>query len=599
MTRRLASLSLCIGLILPASALAGDVVKDALSAVPSQAMVVVCVPSLKQLDADYQQVVENLGLKMMIPPQWHSLLAGIKQTLPMLSGVDEEGSLAIVIMPATNVMELQMKQAILLPTKDPKGIIEAMMGQAGEGGLWTVTMMGQPAHAAITKTGLVLAAFPDVVKAVKDAEESLHQKLNPVELKALQGLDVLVWGNAEVLAGLVKPMWEGMVLPVMMAAQSTGGAFDKVGMETNKRQVEMLLEGASSLGFGIALDKNGVGLRGLVTVKPGSELAKQVKLRTTEGSLLQGLPGGDYMLVAGELIDPEASKEGIKQLDPFFALADGIEEVDQAKVSRLKDIVREFIPLMTGMRVAIAGLPPGPEGLLGLTVIIDTADAKKLLDLKGQGIDLAKQLASDAAKSETADEELQQVIDAIVYNSEAEEIAGVKVGHFKFDLSKIEAVDEDDLEDINKVIGKDGVLARIAPADDKTVVVAFGGGKERMAKLLEQAKKKDAPLDDDAGIKRIAAHIPKERASVGYLAVDRVIAFIQDVQRALDEEVLPIQMPAINAPVAMSMTGGNGWMQGDVFLPTELLVAGKDAVMTMMGPMMAPPAAVPCQTDCR
>ena len=87
-----------------------------------------------------------------------------------------------------------------------------------------------------------------------------------------------------------------------------------------------------------------------------------------------------------------------------------------------------------------------------------------------------------------------------------------------------------------------------------------------------------------------------------YVALDQIFLSVNDVLAELGEERLPIPVPQIDAPVAMAASGGDGFVQLDLFLPMELLIAGKNAGMAMMGSMMAPqpapaPAPVPTESD--
>ena len=574
---------------------AGDVVKDALAPIPADVVAFVCIPSLQQLDSDYQQAVINLGLQPFVPPPWNSPVAVLKQKLPMLEGIEEKGSVALVFMPAETVFELQMKQALLIPAKDPKGMIETMGGQAGEGGLWSINMMGQPSHAAIRGKQVIIAAQAEVAKTLKETQTSIAGKLKPADLKALEGQDLTVWVNGDRFFKLVKPMVDGVLTPMMMA-QAGGGGFEAKSAEMNKKNIDMFFEGAASMSLGLALDGGGVGLRWAMTSKPGTELAKRTKIKNTDGSLLGGLPSAKYMAAFGQTVDPVQVEASFEQMDPLFSMADEVEEIDQEKMQQLKSILKEMLPMITGTRGLVEGLAPGPDGLFGASLVVDTTDGKKWLEYVGKLVDLAEQMLADAAKHETADEEFKKwsatVIEALSFNSEAEEVAGSKVGHLKFDLTKVEDIDEEDLEDVTKVIGQDGMLLRMAPVDARTVAIGFGGGKGRMGTLIETAKKKDSPLDGDAGIKKVAAFLPKKRASVAYVAIDQILACIPNVMKAVgEEEAFPVQMPVIDAPLAMAASGGDGWMQLDMFMPTELLVASKDAGMMMAGSMMAPPPA--------
>lgn len=587
MKRKLVCLFLGVALVLPSSAQAEDALTGALNAIPGDAIGIVCIPSIKVLDGDYQQAIVNLELQPFVQPPMNSLVGLFKQYMPMLEGINENAPLAIVFMPAANPFELMMKQALLIPVEDPQAMIEKMGGVAGEEGLWTIDMMGQPAHAAVRNKHLVIAQMPDVAKAIKESKESIGGKLSPSDKSALEGLDLFVWVDGDRLLQLVKPMLDGIMAPALAMQQSAGG-FQAKSAEMNKKSLDMMVEGLRTLAIGLSLGDGGLGLRLAMTTKPGTDLAKQWRMKNTTGSLLQGLPASGYAIAFGQTMDPELTKASLKNLDDVFAMGEDVEEIDAEKLKKLQALIEEAVPMLTGLRFMMAPLPPGPEGLVGIGFVIDTTDSKNLLDLKDRFVNLGLEMLADVA-AKTEDEELGQLKDAITYKQEAEEIGGVQVQHFSIDLAKFDDIDEEDREDIFKVIGKDGILFRAAPVNSKKIVLAFGGGKDLMASLMKQALDSGAPLDADTGIKKVSAGLPKERAQVAYFAVDRILDLVNRVMVTLEEEPLPVTMPPINAPLAMVGSGGDGWIRGDLVVPTELLIAAKNAVMTMMGTMGAPP----------
>lgn len=219
--------------------------------------------------------------------------------------------------------------------------------------------------------------------------------------------------------------------------------------------------------------------------------------------------------------------------------------------------------------------------MFALSVILDTSSSKQWLGLAAKAVEISKKLLADAS-ADWIDEDVKMAISAIAYDTEKESIGGVKVSHLKFDLSKIDELDEDDLEQMLKVIGKEGILFRLAEVDAKHVVVGFGGGAESMGRLIESARSDAAGLADDPGIKKVRAHLTSERASEFYISVDRIVNVLSRVAKALDEEELPIKMPSIDAPLGISSTGGSEWNRVDVFVPTELMVAVKNAILGMM-----------------
>ena len=592
MMRKLACMLFGACVTMPLTAQADDTLASALAVIPEDAMGFVCVPSIKSLDSDYQQAISDLGLQQFIQPPMNSLIGMIRQFVPFLEGMDETGSLALVFMPVENIFELQMKQVVLIPTKEPKAMIEAMQGQAAEEDLWSVTIQGQPAYVAVGKGRLILAKQAEVAKAVKSSSASIGGKLKAHEKKGMEGLDLVVWIDGNRLFTLLKPMLDSVIAPMLMMQQSAGG-FQAKSAELNKKQIDMMVNGMSSLMLGLSLDKSGLGLRFAMTGKPGSEMAKQLKLKNTSDSLLKGLPDGEYVFAFGQTADPEQTRTALKdQLDTWFDLGAETDKVDAEKLGQLKALIEEAAPMITGLRGSIEVLPAGPDGLFGVAIIADTSDSKKALELKGKLIELGREILADAA-GKTENDELRQFHDALAYEKDAEEIAGVQVQHLKLDLAKVEDIDEEDREDILRVIGKEGVLVRLAPVGPRKVVAGFGGGTEWMAALIEQAKKSEAPLDSDPGIMKTASGVPKERASVAYLAVDRILAAANRVANALEEEPLPVQMPSIDAPLAMASSGGDGWVRFDMFAPTELLVASKNAAMIMMGQTETPADKTP------
>ncbi|MCH8147375.1 MAG: hypothetical protein IH987_05175 [Planctomycetes bacterium] len=318
-----------------------------------------------------------------------------------------------------------------------------------------------------------------------------------------------------------------------------------------------------------------------------------MKIKTTTGSLLTGLPAGKYLLASGQVANREQLEESVKQLDSVFAMAGDVEGLNQEKVTEIKNLLTELTPTISATRFLIQGLAPGPDGLFGVSVVIKTSDSKKLVATMGKIVEVGKQILAELASAEDADEWIKEIEGMVGHTRGAEKIAGASVDHFKVDFSKSEEIDEEDLETALKIIGKDGVLLRLAAADEKTAVISFGGGKDYMNRLVDQARSSDAPLDSDVGVKKVDSHLPKARYFAMYLAADQIVATINNVMTVLDEEKLPFEVPEINAPLTVCGTGGDGWAQIDLFFPADLLAAAKNVALAMMGNAMAAPPSQP------
>lgn len=572
---------LCLCLIAPGAVRADSAIKDAMASIPADAMGCFCIPNLKQLDASYQQAIAALGLQPFVPPPANSLVSMIKMNLPFGESLDENGPMAFVIMPATNPFELPMKLAFLLSVKEPKALLEKMGATLGENGVYSVTVFGQSSFATIKGSQLVVARMPDVAKAIADSKEGLHTKLSSSELKMLDGLDALLWVGTDRLLPLVRPQIESMMdMMAMMQAGSNPLAMKQAKL--NKKQLGMFFDGLASLGIGISLDGSGLNLRFAATTKPGTDLHAKMKVRNTTETLLRSLPGGDYMFAFGETTDPAQLKAGVESLDDYISLAQEIEGLDKEQINKLKQKLQAWIPLNTGLRASLQAFAPNANGVFRATAIFDTTDSASWFEQANASFELIKSIFMDQKVADLGSE-VMSAAKATTFTAKAEKIGDTDIAHLKIDLTKIESIDEEVIEDIQSVIGQDGAMIRLAAADAKTVVMTFGGGSDHFEKALTLAKSGDSPLDADPGIQKISQKLPKNRYLVGYVAVDQLFAGMRHVMTAMDEDPLPIHFPPLKSPLGLCGTGGEGWSQFDIFVPIEVLSATKDAAMAFMG----------------
>ena len=586
MTRKSFVIVICVAAMFASSTRAADPMKTALSVIPADAVGFVCVPSLKQLDGKWQQSITNLGLQPFVPPPWNSPLTALQQLGQMAEGLDANGPLIFVQMPFENMFEMPSRNAFILSAADPKALVESMGGQAAEGGIWNLTVVGKPCFAVTVDKNLIVSDTAEGVKAVADGKGGMDGKLRSEDLKVLKGLDLVLWIDGERLLKVFKPQIDGLTGMLTMMQASSGSPLAIKQAESTRQQIDMFVEGTKSATIGLSLDPAGIGLRAGFSTKPGTKLARQMKnIELAKGSLLQGLPAGKFMIAAGEVLNADQIKEALKYMDPYFEVGDEVESLNAEQLGILKGILEDWAPLNTGFGVTIEALPPGPGGVVGMSLVFHTTDSGRWLELVGKAVDALKGLLTD----ETG----EMVSKALSYAGEAEEIGGMKVAHLKIDLAKIDEIDEDDLEEITAVLGQEGLLFRMGPVGPKVVAVSFGGGADYMKRLITHADKTEAPLENAPGIRKVAGHLPKEQASAGYVAVDQIMACIGNAAKVLDEdEEFPFRMPEINAPLAMGSTGTDGAVQMDIFFPTELVVASKDLIMSVMASKSAasPPA---------
>lgn len=597
MLKKLIPTALCLGLLLPHVVRAGEETSGGLSVVPSDAVAFLWIPSLKDLDGNYQRAIKDLELQGMVMPPMNSIVGMIKQNLPMFQGIDEAGALALVLMPFDVPAEINAKTAMVMPATDPKAMVQKMGGQEAEGGIWSVNLMGTPGFAAIRGKHLVVGQTADLVKAIGDSKKGMDSALSATDKKSLEGVDIALWANAERILTTLKPM----IMPLMnmaMMAQPGTSAFESTAMKMNQHNIESLVDGMSTVCIGLGLPKTGLVLRFAGSAKPGSELGEQWSFKNTTASLLRGIPSGDYMLALGNVVNPEQTKASMSQLDTFFDALGSSESIDAEKMKKLQSHVRSWAMATTGTRMCAEALPPGEHGLFGLSVIADTSDSAKWIESAQQAFNLAKEIVNEAAtkkmegeeeKSEDL-EEIQELIGSFSVTADTAEVAGAKVTEFRFDLKAIDALSEDDLDDVTRLIGKDGALIRMAAANGKSVAITFGGGSDYLAKVIDATRSENAPLESSEGIQRVAPLMPKERYTLGYVSLQNILKAVKNVAKVMEEDPFPAEIPSSTPPIGMAAAGGDGWSRFDVVIPTELIIAVKNAAMMMMAP---PPPSQP------
>ena len=257
-------------------------------------------------------------------------------------------------------------------------------------------------------------------------------------------------------------------------------------------------------------------------------------------------------------------------------------QLDPEKLKRLTDIIGGMVGGMRKLAFSVSALPSGPDGLIALTKVVTVEGGAA--DRCTQVAEIMQVISSGLIQGEQAGD-VKEAMEVVKYTAAAETLSGVQVDHLAVNVEQIAEASEEWVAQLRKVVGKEGILFRMAAVDDKRIAVTFGGGKDRMQRVIDLVKSGAAPLSADEGIKRATASLPRTRSLEGYLAVDNLIATIIAISKAVDQaDDAPPAFPEVNAPVAVvgGPAGKTGY-QMDVAVPMELVVAVKDYALSIMG----------------
>jgi len=552
--------------------------KGALADIPADVMGFVCVPSAKALDEKVNKLMQQLGLAQFMPT---SLLTLVKEQTGVGDALDEAGSLALIVYePASpSPDELHNAAVILLPTANAAQLLESLKAGEETDGVRPLSFFGRDQFAFSKGGHVYIGASKATLKKVAASEKDITSRLDPASLGHLQTLDLAVWVDAQKLVKLVKPFIDQLQEMAKAQAQGSGaGSFTAIQLRSMTRSINMLTEGLESAQIGVSLTPKGLGVSFLMATRAGTKMCELVEASpSTDKSLMVGLPADKFIVAGGQIMQAEATKESITDLDALFEAEELKQHCDVQQLGTIRDSIREMLLALRGASFSISALPESPEGLVGLTVVSKVVDGQKWMD------NLAKVVA--ACKKVTQKEEVAKALELVKHEAGAATVEGTKVDRLSFDLAAFTEMEEKEVEEMKKVLGSDGVSVRLAAASPEHVVITFGGGEARMAEVLKLVKAGGSPLGEDAGIKKVSSSLPGKRYSEVYFAGDRLVALLSSIGKVTGNE-LPIRMAEVNAPVALVSSSQGPCCQVDVFVPMEMVVAIKDTVMQLMGAMM-------------
>jgi hypothetical protein len=204
---------------------------------------------------------------------------------------------------------------------------------------------------------------------------------------------------------------------------------------------------------------------------------------------------------------------------------------------------------------------------------VETTDVKGSLELLRKVI--------EGYKGVFKGEEITKILSGLTCKPDAEKIGGVSVDHIALDLSKVTGDNPDAkgvVDTIQKVLGKEGVLVRLAPAGEKYVVVSLGGGAARMEQVMKDAASGKSPLLENPGVMKDSKKLPEKRIFELYLAVDQLLKVVKTITGSAN---VP-GMAKIDAPLAIALSAEKNYGRLDLVLPTELIIEIKNVVLQAM-----------------
>lgn len=540
--------------------------KDLLKHVPDDAWGFVMIRSLENTDKKASILRSKFGLSQQQLPAVTPLV---------LSALKLEGHLDPASPLCAFALDMQKfgQQATvaIVPVKDSKGALEKLSAGEPQDGVYEVKVAGQKAYLAVKDDVLLAGPSQDCVIKVLKSKKGQEGNLSESRANALGKSDVFVSLAPSAILGAYKDMVMGM-LPMIMGAAGGGGDTKSIEL-----LVDMVMQMAS-FDIAVELSDQGARLSFLVCGVKDSDFDKMIgEGKNTSEPLLAQLPGEKFLVALGGIENDNKYAKKFSQDDWLTSIAKEL-PADDVDEDALKDIQKHLNALgssITRYSAAISSLPGGAGGMFGLTVILEGKSGQEMVD--------AIRATYKAVWKITEDEDFQGMKKVFVHAADAETLDGNKVDTLKIDLKALgEDMDEEDAEKVAKLMGKELAL-RFGAVGSKHMVLTFGGGQDRFKAVCKAIGSGGSSIAKDAGIVAVSANLPAPRSSECFFSVDAIVSAIKAAAKALGEDDdIPFDLPAINAPIAISGCVQGNAARADVFVPMKLATTIKESIDKQM-----------------
>jgi hypothetical protein len=569
---------------------------DVLEQVPEDALVVIKVNNLQAVSNKLSKFAEDIGLAQAAP-QFSNPLNALQEHAGIKEGLNKEGDLAFVgLDPKTDPEHQDEAMLFLIPVTDYKAFIGNFADAKTEGDVTEVTLPNTPQPSYIGHWGNYAVLAPSkAIVALK------HGGVKPqgAVAKELSSKDIVVFGNMPKVKERVLPMIQehkDELLQKVEAGLKQGGAPNAA---MTKNMFAMLIDAATALvrdsrgaSFAMNFTPEGISTTILADFNDGTKPAELISgIKNSSEPMLEGLPTEKYLFFGGFVNDPaNAPKVSAALLDP---MADELKKAAGDQAQAVNDYIastKKIMALYTGGAIGVIA----PTGAIGQDALIQTVsiihgDSKQLIAAYKDAFAAQQKMMAGLG---------QQAIKTDVETKEnAKTVGGVNFDQItmKFNADPNDPQAQQAQQGINMLYGPNGMQLLVGAADDNTVIVAMGVPDAQLTEAIESAKKKDTAVASTDSLKAVAANLPKNRAMVGYIALDQIVTTGLNYARQFGFGV-PLQLPPDLPPIGVAVATEGSTVRIDTYTPMSLIqslvAAGMQMKMQMQGGG-APPAAVP------
>ncbi len=522
---------------------------DLLDAVPAEAWGAVCIPNVARMDQHLTAFLQPLQIPMMMGPP----VMMARMMLGLQAGFDDNGGVAISMLPVPQGENPTQSIVILLPVTDYGALMTAMSAEATGDGANKLFFMDKQSYAIPYRKGFAaISKSRAVLNRLTAMKGTLRSRLSDEQRRLWNNTDITVWVDAKTVFS------HPMVKAALQSAQ-------QLGINTSSEELEQL----GQIQLYTSFEPGGLSLGGYADALPGTDLARAMaSVKGTNESLLKGLPNERYLAAVGFQSNKTYTEISARSLDQAIQSFLDSRKIDAEKWGQARKALMTLSRSVIGLSADVVALPNDKTGQMSANVVIRT---------DGEAAEFQSALAALVEQTKSAigtgkNSEATEMVSLLSYKKNAEKHEGTRVDHLKFKLP--ENADAHVREQIQTILGESDVTVRVAAIDKNVVVMTIGGGMNQTARLISAARSNNAALAGDKGISTLSKRVGSKRTMEMYLAVDRLI---QVMSKIAPGGMGPMQMPEVDAPILVhGHSVDEKSAGGELFIPMDLLIAIKN-----------------------
>ncbi len=547
-------------------------VPPAMDRVPTDALVVGAIKNLESFNKELSGLATAIG----VPAEALTQLNEVSDLLKT-PGLNAGGSAAFAMMPGAAGAEgadedeagdEEGRMLMILPVADYQGFVKGL-GGAATAGLDEVEVDGKTLFLKNLDGGFIAASpMREVVDAYQPkggSTTAFEQMLGASGKAVADRSDIFFVANIPALAPKIKEGMDGFKQQAEMMAMMAGGA-QQPNFEAMQAFADEFVRDAKGAVMGMDFAETGLNVGMGAHFAEGSQMAGYFSGKGNAGQILAALPNQPFLMSFAM----DTSSPGIK------SLLKRLGEINKNQAEAMGGMMNftKMADKMDGMGFFWGTTPALMGGLfLNTTAFVKTSDpAAYLTEMKSslEGIN-------------------NKEINGTTFQT-SYQAGGAKIGDREVDVwtMKMQADPTDpaaqQMAQMQMMLFGPTGLGGYAAKLENGVVMTYSKNNSLLDQAVAAAKGGDG-LNKDAGIAQVSGQLPDNRSVAGYIGVKNIMEVAIGFAGMMGAAPADFQIPQDLPPIGFGAVTDAGGVQGQIFIPAQVMKTVKSFADTMGGGM--------------